>query len=136
MPSIGHIYILTNPRVHGVVKIGRTNDLVRRVAELNAHAGIAGRWVVAGHVVADDIEQLEYAVHDFLRQVRDAESGGTEMFLCTPEEAGVAVLRVAAERSIKIYEDILPRMTQADIEKKEHARGLERFLVQRGLIEK
>ncbi len=45
-----HIYMLTNPAAPGVIKLGRTNDLKRRVADHNRGSNVIGRWEVAASV--------------------------------------------------------------------------------------
>lgn len=120
MPGPGHVYILTNKRVSGLVKIGRSNDLQRRIMEINAHAGVGGRWETAGHVVASDMEALESAVHRHLSARRDRESGGTEMFECTADEAGAAIIHCAQVHGIEIFRDELPATVREKIQ-------LERF---------
>jgi hypothetical protein len=108
MPGPSHVYILTNKRVSGLVKIGRSNDPHRRVVEVNAHAGVGGRWEIAGHVQAADMDALESAVHRHLSTKRDRQSGGTEMFECTADEAGAAIMRCARQFGIEILRDELP----------------------------
>lgn len=125
MPGSGHVYILTNKRVSGLVKIGRSNDPPRRVPEINGHAGVPGKWEIAGHVEASDMFVLEREVHRLLSAQRVSEGGGTEFFECTADEAGAAIIRCARDHGIEIVRDELPATVRAKFQ-------LERFrMVQR-----
>lgn len=134
MPVPGHVYILKNPRVPSLVKIGMTNDLQRRIAELNAHAGVGGRWDVAGFVIADDMAALETATHRRLSNCRDRQSGGQEMFECDDDAAALAILQAAAASGITILKDALPATVRAAIQKQRAE--AERLEQQRRLHEK
>lgn len=93
----GHVYVLTNPAMPGVVKIGRTGrDVMKRLAELNSATGVPVPFRVAGAVRAADPAAVESAIHFQLRDCRV--SRRREFFRCSPEQA-LAVAREAAGRT-------------------------------------
>ena len=54
MPK-GHVYIIVNSRARERVKVGRTNDLRRRLAQHNRASNSIGRWSYHAHwEVTDD----------------------------------------------------------------------------------
>lgn len=92
MAAVGNIYILTNSKIENVCKIGKTNDLDRRLAEINSGAGVAGRWSLAGYVVVNDMDRMEREVHRQLAHHRCKESVGFEIFNCSANFAGSAII--------------------------------------------
>jgi T5orf172 domain len=112
MPIPGHVYILENKRIPTLVKVGKTNDLSRRLAELNSHAGMGGKWEVAGYVIVEDMTRLELETHRALREFHDNQSGGQEMFECDADTAGIAILTTSQRLNIPILKDVLPATVQ------------------------
>jgi hypothetical protein len=94
-PKSGWVYILTNPAMPGLVKIGHTaRRPERRAAELTAATGVPAPFVVAwAHPVADH-EALEGIVHDRLARCRARHN--REFFRCSVEAARHIVEREAA----------------------------------------
>lgn len=115
MENRGFVYIMRNSYVPHVVKIGRTNDLERRAYEMNAHAGVAGRWEVVGHFDVADMYEMERLVHAELDNRRDRNSGGCEIFSCHEDEAALAVHRVASKTGISVFKQVVPSETRAKI---------------------
>ena len=59
----GIIYVLTNPAMEGYVKVGRTNNLIRRIKELdNTSTPLPFECVFA--VEVDNPEEVELRLHD------------------------------------------------------------------------
>ena len=59
----GIIYVLTNPAMEGYVKVGRTNNLIRRIRELdNTSTPLPFECVFA--VEVDNPEEVELLLHD------------------------------------------------------------------------
>ncbi len=82
----GHVYILTNPAMPGLVKIGHTArhpDI--RAAELSAATGVPGRFVVAWSHPVRDHEALESLAHGRLDRYRV--NANREFFSCTVAQA-------------------------------------------------
>lgn len=120
MSTVGSVYILENSRVPGIVKVGRTDNIDRRLSELNSHAGVAGRWRCAGYITVSDCVLAENLVHQALRDVWDRQSGGTEMFNCSVDHAGLAFSEALEDQdSIEIYKDELPATVRELLELRE-----------------
>ena len=62
MPEI--IYILTNPAIPDLVKIGRTNNLVDRVRSLSKHSGVPVPFEVFYAAVVKDAARVETHIHE------------------------------------------------------------------------
>lgn len=91
----GWVYILTNPAMPGLVKIGHTaRRPERRAAELTAATGVPAPFVVAwAHPVADH-EALESIVHSQLARSRARHN--REFFRCSVQAARSIIEREAA----------------------------------------
>jgi hypothetical protein len=64
MPRAGHVYILTNPSMPGLVKIGktrRTSDA--RAEELSGVTGVPAEFIVAFEIPVSDCDVAELEVH-------------------------------------------------------------------------
>lgn len=67
----GHIYILTHPRMPGLVKIGLTTTTVaQRVSEINASTGVPGKFREFCSFPVSDPLRVESVVHRKLRPFR------------------------------------------------------------------
>jgi hypothetical protein len=84
-----YIYVLTNPHMPGLVKIGRTLDVQRRVIELSGATGVPGSFEVAHVACVADGAYAERDAHDVL--VRHRISFSREFFKCSVEQAVTAV---------------------------------------------
>lgn len=81
----GYVYILTNPSMPGIVKIGRTSRSVDgRAAELY-QTGVPLPFVVETQVFSPDCVSLERSVHDDMAKLRL--NGGREFFRSAVEDA-------------------------------------------------
>lgn len=82
----GYVYVLTNPAMPGVVKIGRTRrDPRTRLRELSSATGVPVPFRLAGAVRAKDADAAEREIHERLRRRRV--SHRREFFRCGVEEA-------------------------------------------------
>ncbi|WP_024461838.1 MULTISPECIES: GIY-YIG nuclease family protein [Marinimicrobium] len=62
--SIGYIYVLSNPAIKGMVKIGFTRgDVDTRAKELSVGTGVPAPYEVEHFHLTKDVELLERAVH-------------------------------------------------------------------------
>jgi len=77
MSAPGIVYVLTNPSLPGIVKIGRTNDLTRRAKELRA-TGLPHAFTIAGFFHVPDAQEGERRAHSALAAHRygDAYTNG------------------------------------------------------------
>lgn len=90
----GFVYVLTNPAMPGLVKIGRTSrDPLSRLAEINAATGVPVPFQIACAIRALDHVAAEKEIHDRLRGCRV--SRRREFFRCAPDVA-IGEARAAA----------------------------------------
>ena len=62
--SVGYMYILSNPAMPGLLKIGFTNrDVKERVGELTAATGVPKPFEIEYYCLTRDVEQIESTVH-------------------------------------------------------------------------
>jgi hypothetical protein len=72
--GLGYIYILTNPSIKRMVKIGRTmRPPEERAAELSKHTGLPTAFSVAYHERVSDCDLVENLVHEKLNAFRVSE---------------------------------------------------------------
>ena len=92
-PTPGWVYILTNPGLPGVVKIGQTTrDTLTRSTELLREYGTVYPFVVASRHAVSDCVAVEAAAHLLLARCRLPAS---ELFRCDVATAQKAVLAAA-----------------------------------------
>jgi hypothetical protein len=66
-PPAGYVYLLSNPAMPGLVKIGQTTRTVKeRVAELSAHTGVAAPFVIEAAFASHNPMADEARVHAHL----------------------------------------------------------------------
>jgi len=76
--SVGYMYILSNPAMPGLIKIGFTNrDVKERVAELSAMTGVPKPFEIEYYCLTRDVEEIESAVHGHFSSKREQ---GKEFF--------------------------------------------------------
>jgi hypothetical protein len=98
----GYVYVLTNPAMPGLVKIGRTSRLSdNRVAELSAATGVPAAFEVFFELQVDNCEAAERAVHEELATCRFR--GEREFFRVAPDAAASAVVRVCRTWALAPY---------------------------------
>lgn len=98
--TIGHVYILRNEAMPGLVKIGMTaREVGKRIHELNT-TGVPFDFELVKAVRAPDCAKLEAAVHARLADCRV--NNGREFFLC-PEDKAVSVLREEHEEMVSSW---------------------------------
>ncbi len=102
--SMNIIYILTNVAMPGYIKIGKTNDLDRRVKELSRHSGVPLPFEVFYASEVNDMDFVEKKLHEAFGRTRVAEN--REFFTETPERV-VAALKLAEVREVTPHEDIV-----------------------------
>jgi hypothetical protein len=97
--DVGYIYVLTNPAMPGLVKIGRTNDISRRVRELSVASGVPNAFVVESIQLTAAAAEVESLIHEAL----DAHRHNTdrEFFAVVPSVAMSTVSRYVREPPTK-----------------------------------
>lgn len=83
--SRGYVYILSNPAMPGLVKIGRTMRSVEQRANELWQTGVPAPFVVEHEFHAPDCEELELITHNFFSEARLSPS--REFFAVEPEVA-------------------------------------------------
>ena len=58
------VYILTNPVIPDLVKVGRTTNLEERVRSLSSHSGVPVPFEVYYACVVNDSSKVEKHIHD------------------------------------------------------------------------
>lgn len=90
----GWVYILTNPSMPGLVKIGlTTRALSARAAELTAATGVPTPFVIAWGRAVSDCAAVETAVH---RMLDDRRVSGKREFFCCDVTTARQVIEAAA----------------------------------------
>jgi T5orf172 domain len=98
MTQRGFLYVLINPSMPGVVKIGRTEgDTQTRADQLSSATGVPSPFVVAFEQYFEDVVAAEMSVHAFLEASGHRQSARREFFAITPTEAITAILRARTE---------------------------------------
>lgn len=97
MSNAGYIYVLINPSMEGLVKIGKTTrDPTGRAKELSVATGVPTSFVLAYDALFDDCSAAEEFVHALLEQKGSRVSSKREFFSASLSEAVKAVIE--AER--------------------------------------
>ena len=92
------VYILTNPSMPGLVKIGRTSDLASRVAGLSSGTSVPEPFEVAYAAYVEDAAFVERALHAAFSMHR---LPGREFFRI-PVSNAVAALSLAEVRQVQL----------------------------------
>ncbi len=104
MPEI--VYLLTNPSMPDLVKIGRTTDLEARLRQLSTHSGVPVPFECFFACEVADSAKVERALHDAFGDHRI--NSKREFFRFNPDRA-VAILELVALKdaapNIEIAED-------------------------------
>lgn len=87
--SKGYVYVLSNPSMPGVLKIGKTTRDVNARANELYQTGVPTPFKVEHHVYAPDCDHLEAAVHHHL--AKDRPDPAREFF-STPLEAAIELI--------------------------------------------
>ena len=92
----GWVYIISNPAMPGLIKVGySTKDPALRARELN-NTGAPHAYLVEYEMLIEDPFQVEQQAHKSLRSFRE----NREWFRCSCEEAIAAIQRVSGGRAI------------------------------------
>jgi hypothetical protein len=92
----GYIYILSNPYMPGVVKIGRTErDPNERISEISSATGVPAPFVLEYSVFVPDLEMAEKEIHVALSGNRVDDN--REFFKLSVEQAKEAVRNKAVD---------------------------------------
>lgn len=93
-PVAGYVYILSNPTMPGLVKIGCTErDVSTRIEELSSHTGVAAPYEEEARFAVNNPIIVERMIHAKLARFRH--SANREFFRLSPPEAVDAVTKFA-----------------------------------------
>lgn len=93
---VGYIYVLSNPCMPGVIKIGRTErDVNERIFELSSSTGVPAPFVLEYSIFVLDLEAAEQEIHFALSDSRVNDN--KEFFNLSVEEAKKAVRNKAID---------------------------------------
>lgn len=109
----GYIYILSNPYMPGLVKIGRTErDPNERIPELSSATGVPASFVLEYSLLVPDLEMAEKEIHMALSG--DRVDDNKEFFKLSVEKAKEVVRKKAVDKlalQLLQYEDwVLSRL--------------------------
>jgi hypothetical protein len=91
--NIGHVYVMLNPAMPGVVKIGRTRDQTRARARQLYSTGVPKKFVVLWQEVVHDSDKVEQEVHERFKDLRV--NPRREFFEVEPQQAIRTLMEVA-----------------------------------------
>ena len=93
MSNPGFIYILTNPSLVGIVKIGKTTrSPANRVAELSSATGVPTPFQLVYYAEFADCDAAERALHGLFTDRNARVADNREFFRIAPHEAITAVV--------------------------------------------
>jgi hypothetical protein len=96
--AAGIVYIVTNPAMPGLIKIGRTYDLESRLMTLSSHSGVPMSFELVYSAEVRDSVYVERAMHATFSMFRIP---GKEFFRMLPGPA-IAALSLAAPQKAEI----------------------------------
>ncbi|QYG91763.1 GIY-YIG nuclease family protein [Iamia sp. SCSIO 61187] len=88
--SVGSVYVLYNPSMPGLLKIGRTKRTAERRARELRTTGVPSQFIVLFDVLVDDVDRVESAMHQRFAAARHDPK--REFFRLAPREAISALL--------------------------------------------
>ena len=107
--SKGYVYILTNPSMPGLVKVGKTTGSTEaRAAQLH-QTGVPLPFLVAHYVLSPDCHELEAWAHDKLASYRV--SASREFFQCELSVAIDELSRLHVEQVSLWLDEFIPNCT-------------------------
>lgn len=108
MKNQGYVYLLINPTMDGLVKIGKTNrDPSVRVRELSAATGVPTPFLLAFDAYFENCTAAEEYIHTLLRQRGYRIAEGKEFFRVPVNEAIKVIIE--AQRYFESFESSLTK---------------------------
>lgn len=102
----GYVYVLTNPSMPGIVKIGKTTRTVQQRAEELWQTGVPTPFVIYGSVLAPNCHELESYAHSCFADRRV--SFDREFFAVGPAEALSLAMYGARAQVSDLVREFLP----------------------------
>jgi hypothetical protein len=110
----GYVYILTNPSMPGIVKIGRTTRSVHGRAGELYQTGVPTPFEVAHYIATPDCVDLERRMHALFAEQRVGSD--REFFSVEAGYAGQCLAETQREQIETIVDEYLPGQTLTDAE--------------------
>ena len=98
------VYLLTNPSIPDLVKVGRTKNLENRIRSLSSHSGVAVPFECFHASEVLDAQEVEKRLHDAFGDHRI--NPKREFFRIHPERV-VSILKLVEVRDVTPTEDIV-----------------------------
>lgn len=113
---MGSVYVLSNPSLHGQLKVGFTlNSVGERLGKLNNSTSIPTKFVVEYYVELEDSEtyKIEQAAHSELE--RRGHHHGKEFFRCTVDDCKNALAKAIANHNAIVLHAEDAEITRAKV---------------------
>lgn len=126
----GKIYILTNPSMPGLVKVGKTiNESSARAAQLSSTTGVPNKFEVYKEYEVSDCEEAERFVHSILERVFGRPNASREFFEGNPAHIASHLDEALSTRLVKIDQYTISDFESAisRLDKKEFTMGCIEF---------
>ena len=117
MPEI--VYLLTNPTMPDLVKIGRTTDLEARLRQLSTHSGVPVPFECFYACEVANSVKVEKALHDAFGDHRV--NSRREFFRLNPDRA-VAILELVAIKDATLIDEVAEDQAELDALHREQTR--------------
>ena len=117
MPEI--VYLLTNPTMPDLVKIGRTTDLEARLRQLSTHSGVPVPFECFYACEVADSVKVEKALHDAFGDHRI--NSRREFFRLNPDRA-VAILELVTIKDATLAAEVAEDQAELDALHREQTR--------------
>jgi len=115
----GYLYVLTNPTIPDLVKIGKTSNLEERVRSLSSHSGVPVPFEVYYSCEVSDPHKVEKHLHDGFGDHRV--NPKREFFRINPERV-VSILKLVEVRDVTPQNDIVDDEDERNSLNKERGR--------------
>ena len=113
---MGSVYVLSNPSLHGQLKVGFTlNSVGERLRKLNSSTSIPTKFIVEYYVELEDSEthKIEQATHSELG--RRGYHHGKEFFKCTVDDCKNALAKAIANHNAIVLHSEDAEITRAKV---------------------
>jgi hypothetical protein len=102
--SAGFVYVLSNPSMPSIVKIGSTERNVKeRVAELSSTTGVPTPFRIEYSLLTENPKELEFTLHEEFIEHRI--NGNREFFSLSPEVVVKRLRQIRYDRLLSEFQD-------------------------------
>lgn len=110
--SKGYVYILSNPAMPGIVKIGRTTGTVEDRARQLFQTGVPTQFKIEDSIYSPDCSYLEQRMHEYFSADRIDQS--REFFTCEAVEAYRILVDLHREQVEEWLDEFIPDQVLVD----------------------